>query len=32
MSEIVFMIFGIISISAVAIFAFVSLLNDHKKM
>ena len=32
MSEIVFMIFGIISISTVAIFAFVSLLNDHKKM
>ena len=32
MSETVFMIFGIISISAVAVFAFVSLLNDHKKM
>ena len=32
MAEIAYMIFGIISISAVAIFAFVSLLNDHKKM
>ena len=32
MIDVVFMIFGIISISAVAIFAFVSLLKDYKKI